>query len=74
MSCCGEQVVQRLPKAVVWGPWEGGMFAGSSRSPVCVFFQWILIGGSVCEEEEGADSFQVMQYMICVNLGICKKF
>lgn len=51
----------------------GGMFAGSSRNPVYLFFQWILIGSSVHKEAEGTDSFQVMQYMIYVNLGICKK-
>jgi len=53
---------------------RGGMLAGSSRSPVCLFCQWILIGSSVCKEEEGTGSFQVMQYMIYVNLGICKTF
>jgi hypothetical protein len=74
VACCGEQVVKRPPKAIVWGPWEGGMLAGSSRGPVCLFCQWILIGSSVCKEEEGTGSFQVMQYMIYVNLGICKQF
>jgi len=37
------------------------------QEALCVFFQWILIGGSVCKEEEGTDSFQVIQYMIYVN-------
>ena len=54
-------------------PLGGGHAFWKFKKPLCLFCQWILIGSSVCKEEEGTGSFQVMQDMIYVNLGICKK-
>jgi hypothetical protein len=70
VACCGEQVVQRPPKTVVWGLGRGTCLLEVQEAQcVCsVSGFWLAV------EEEGTGSFLVMQYMIYANLGRCKTF